>query len=186
MIKAIFIRILDLIKSPRQVWKEIEEEDLSAWEVQVNFYYPLLAMATIAVVIGYMINASDFVFEQMFKETIVLLTSRFAGFYLSVVLLNEVIASGMFAMERQYNACVRILAYSSCIMLCTDAIIALLPGFFILLVVNLYTVYIIWEGAGIIFKGLAENRKGVFTAICFTLLYALPYLIDWFMHRMMR
>jgi hypothetical protein len=186
MIKAIFVKILELIKSPRQAWEKIERENKSGWEVQTGFFYPLLAMAAVAVIVGYALNTQDFVFELMFKETIVLLTSRFAGFYLSVILLNEVIASRIFNMERDYSACVRLLAYSSCIMLCMDAIIALLPAFFILFVVNLYTAYLIWEGAGIIFKDLAENRKGLFTAICLILLYALPNLIDLFMHRMMK
>jgi len=186
MYKAIIIRIVDLIRSPRTTWIGIGEEDRGAGEIQNRFFYPLVAVVTLGTIVGALGGSGDFALDQLFKKTIVALTSTFAGYFISVIVLNEIIASQLFKMEKQYTACVRIIAYSSSIMLCVNTIVAIIPDLFILYVLNFYTAYIIWEGSGIIFKGLEENRKGVFTVICLILLYVSPYLIEKLMYAMMK
>jgi len=186
MYKAIIVRIFDLIRSPRTTWICIEEENKEAKDVQNGFFYPLVLIVTLGTIVGAFWGSNDFALDQMLKKAIIVLTSTFAGYFVSVIVLNEIITSRLFNMEKQYTACVRIIAYSSSIMLCVSTIVAIIPDLFILYVLNFYTAYIIWEGAGIIFKGLEENRKGVFTAICFILLYVSPYLIEKLMYAMMK
>ncbi len=186
MYKAIIIRIFDLVRSPRATWIRIEEENKEVKEIQNRFFYPLVLIVTLATILGAFWGTNDFALDQMLKKTIIVLTSTFAGYFISVILLNEIIASRLFNMEKQYPACVRIVAYSSSVMLCVNTIVAIIPDLFILYVLNFYTAYIIWEGSSVIFKGLEENRKGFFTAICFILLYVSPYLIDKLMYMMMK
>ena len=186
MYKAIISRIVELIRSPRTAWVRIEEENQRVKEIQNRFFYPLVLVVTVGTVIGVFWGAKGFALDQMLKKTIIVLTSAFAGYFISVIVLNEIIASRLFNMERQYAACVRIIAYSSSIMLCVGTIVAIVPDLFILYVLNFYTAYVIWEGSGIIFKGLEESRKGVFTAITLILLYLSPYLIEKLMYMMMK
>ena len=186
MYKAIIRRIIGLIGSPRTAWIDIEEENRSIKEIQNRFFYPLVLVVTAGTIIGAFWGAKGFALDQMLKKTVIVLTSTFAGYFISVIVLNEIIASRLFNMEKQYAACVRIIAYSSSIMLCAGTIVAIVPDLFILYALNFYTAYVIWEGSGIIFKGLEESRKGVFTAICFILLYVSPYLIDKLMYMMMK
>jgi len=186
MYKAIFARIINLISHPRIAWVRIEEEQLRTREIQIRFFYPLMAMVTLGAVVGAFLSSGDFALDQMLKRAIVVLTSTFAGYFVSVIVLNEIISSQFFNMERQYTACVRLVAYSSSILLCINTIVAIFPDWFILRIVYFYTAYIIWEGSGVIFKGLEENKKGVFTAICFVLLYLSPFLIEKLMYMMMR
>jgi hypothetical protein len=186
MYKAIINRIVELIRSPRAAWIHIEEENKSVREIQNRFFYPLVLVVTIGTIVGAFWGAKGFPLDQMLKKTVIVLTSTFAGYFISVIVLNEIVVSRLFNMERQYAACVRIIAYSSSIMLCVDTIIAIIPDLFILRVLYFYTAYIIWEGAGIIFKGLEESRKGVLTAISLVLLYVSPYLIKILMYMMMK
>ena len=186
MYKAIIVRIFDLIRSPRTTWICIKEENKEAKDVQNGFFYPLVLIVTLGTIVGAFWGSNDFALDQMLKKTIIVLTSTFAGYFVSVIVLNEIIASRLFNMEKQYAACVRIIAYSSSIMLCVSTIVAIIPDLFILYVLNFYTAYIIWEGIGIIFKGLEENKKGIFTTICFILLYVSPYLIEKLMYAMMK
>ena len=185
MYKAIISRIVELIRSPRMAWIRIEEENQPVKEIQNRFFYPLVLVVTAGTIIGAFWEAKDFILEQMLKKTIITLTFAFVGYFISVIVLNEIIVSRLFNMERQYAACVRIIAYSSSIMLCVGTVVAIFSDWFILYVLNVYTAYVIWEGSGIIFKGLEESRKGVFTAICLVLLYA-PYLIGKLMYMMMK
>ncbi len=185
MYNAIFIRIIDLIKSPRATWICIEEENLKSREIQSRFFYPLVVMVTLGTVIG-AFWGKDFALDLMLKKTIIVLTSTFAGYFMSVIVLNEIISSSMFNMEKQYKACVRLVAYSSSILLCINTIVAIVPDWFILRIVYLYTAYVIWEGSGIIFNGLEDSKKGIFTAISFVLLYASPLFIEKLMYLMMK
>jgi len=185
MYKTIIVRIFDLIRSPRATWAHIKEEDKEAKDIQNGFFYPLVAVVTLGTIVGAFWSSGDFELDQMLKKAIIVLTSAFAGYFVAVIVLNEIIASSLFHMEKQYTACVRLIAYSSSIMLCVNTIVAIAPDLFILYVLNFYTAYIIWEGASI-FKGLEENRKGIFTVICIILLYASPLLIEKLMYAMMR
>jgi len=186
MYKAIIVRIFDLIRSPRTTWICIEEENKEAKDIQNGFFYPLILIVTLGTIVGAFWSSGDFALDQMLKKTIIVLTSTFAGYFVSVIVLNEIITSQLFNMEKQYTACVRLVAYSSSILLCINIIVAIFPDWFILRIVYFYTAYVIWEGAGIIFNGLEENRKGIFTAICFILLYLSPYLIEKLMYAMMK
>ena len=186
MYKAIISRVIGLISSPRAAWIRIGEENKEVREIQNRFFYPLVLVVTLGTIVGTFWGSKDFVLDLMLKKTVIVLTSTFAGYFISVIVLNEIIASRLFNMEKQYAACVRIVAYSLSISLCISTIVALAPDLFILYALNFYTAYIIWEGAGVIFKGLEESRKGVFTAICLILLYVSPYLIDKLMYIMMK
>lgn len=185
MFKAIFTRIIDLIRNPQATWVRIGEENLKSREIQNRFFYPLMAIVTVGTIVG-IYWGKNFALDALFKDTIVVLTSTFAGYFMSVIILNEIISSRLFNMKKQHTACVRLVAYSSSILLCITAIIAIFPDWFILWVAYFYTAYIIWEGAGIIFSGLEENKKGTFTAICFILIFASPFLVKTLMEKMMK
>ena len=186
MYNTIIPRIIDLIRYPRATWVRINEENKRNRDVQNRFYYPLVAMVTLGTIVGAFWGSGDFALDLMLKKTIIVLTSTFAGYFMSVIVLNEIISSSLFNMEKQYAACVRLVAYSSSILLCINTIVAIVPDWFILRIGYFYTAYVIWEGAGIIFKGLEENKKGIFTVICFILLYLSPFLIEKLMYLMMR
>ena len=185
MYKAIIIRIIGLISSPRATWVRIGEENKGVGEIQNRFFYPLIAVVTLGTIVGAFWGSKDFALDLMLKKTVIVLTSTFVGYFISIVVLNEIIASRLFNMERQYTACVRMIAYSSSIFLCIRTVVAIVPDLFILYSLTFYTAFIIWEGAGVIFKGLEEGKKGILTVICLALLYT-PFLVDKFMDVMMK
>jgi len=186
MYKAIVKRIVDLVKSPQTEWVHIEEENRGINEIQNSFFYPLVAAVILGTVLGDVLGFNDFSLARISKETIIVLTSTFAGYFIAVTALNEIIASRLFNMEKQYVACVRLIAYSSSIMLCIRTVVAIVPDLFILYALNFYTAYIIWEGSGVIIKGLEENRRAFFMVICLVLLYVSPFLVGKLMDMMMR
>jgi len=181
-------RILELISTPNKAWLRIREENERVNEIQNKFLFPIILFVTLATIAGKLINTSNYTPESVLKGAVIILTSIFVGYFTAVIALSETVTSRSFEMKKQYTACVRIIAYSTSIMLCIEALVALvpIPGFFLLRVFNLYNVYIIWEGAGIIFKGLEEHKKGLFTVICVILLYLSPVLVRTVMELMMR
>lgn len=186
MYNTIILRVMDLIRSPRATWVRIREENRRNREIQNKFFYPLVAMVTLGTIAGAFLGSGEFEFPEMLKRSIVVLTSNFAGYFLSVILLNEIVSSSLFNMEKQYSACVRMVAYSSSILLCINTIVAIVPDLFILRIGYFYTAFVIWTGSDVLFNGLEENQKGVFTVICFILLYLSPFLIEKLMYMMMK
>jgi len=186
MYNTIIVRIIDLISSPRATWVRIEEENKRNKDIQNKFFYPLVAMVTLATIVGAFWGSGEFALDLMLKKTIIVLTSNFAGYFMSVIVLNEIISSSLFDMEKQYAACVRLVAYSSSILLCINTIVAIVPDWFILRIGYFYTAFVIWTGSDVLFDGLEENRKGIFTVICFILLYLSPFLIEKLMYLMMK
>ncbi len=186
MYNTIILRIIDLIGSPRATWVRIKEENKRNREIQNKFFYPLVVMVTLGTIVGAFWSSGEFEFSEMLKRSIVVLTSNFAGYFMSVIVLNEIISSSLFNMEKQYRACVRLAAYSSSILLCINTIVAIVPDLFILRIGYFYTAFVIWAGSDVLFDGLEENRKGIFTVICFILLYLSPFLIEKLMYMMMK
>ena len=183
MIRAIVIRIFQLIESPRAAWTQIEEEKASVKEIQNRFFYPLALTVATATILGALLHGKPI--EYMLKKAVVVLTSTVAGYFIAVILLNEAV-SRLFLLKNSYTACACIVAYSISFKLCVDVIVAIIPSLFILHLSNFYVTYIIWEGSGIVFRGLRENKRGLFTAICFILLYVTPSLIERGMYLMMK
>lgn len=182
--------VLRLVRSPREAWDEIVASDNDVRTMQNGFFYPLLLLVVVATFVGSWLNSQNFAFDQTLKECVVVFSSYFAGYYFAILLLNELIAKFL-GEEKNYKACARMITYASSVMLTLKVVVSLLPDLFILYVINLYAVYIIWEGVAAVFPSLgdaeAENngKKGRFTMLCSALIYVFPFVMEILMMMMM-
>ncbi|HQJ89666.1 MAG TPA: Yip1 family protein, partial [Paludibacteraceae bacterium] len=168
----IFKLVLQLIRSPREAWKDIIAADKDVRSMQNGFFYPLLGFVVLATFIGSWLNSQNFAFDQALKECVVVFSSFFAGYYFAILMLNEVITWRSFGLKKNYVSCVRLITYTSSVMLTLKAVVSLWQDLFILYVINLYAAYIIWEGLSELFPTLGDaeaERMGVkrnFTIVC--------------------
>ncbi|MCK9156571.1 MAG: YIP1 family protein [Paludibacteraceae bacterium] len=187
----IFKLVLQLIRSPREAWKDIIAADKDVRSMQNGFFYPLLGFVVLATFIGSWLNSQNFAFDQALKECVVVFSSFFAGYYFAILMLNEVITWRSFGLKKDYVSCVRLITYTSSVMLTLKAVVSLWQDLFILYVINLYAAYIIWEGLSELFPTLGDaeaERMGVkrnFTIVCMCLIYIFPFLMEKLMMVMM-
>ncbi|HOI26657.1 MAG TPA: YIP1 family protein [Paludibacteraceae bacterium] len=187
----IFKLVLQLIRSPREAWKDIIAADKDVRSMQNGFFYPLLGFVVLATFIGSWLNSQNFAFDQALKECVVVFSSFFAGYYFAILMLNEVITWRSFGLKKNYVSCVRLITYTSSVMLTLKAVVSLWQDLFILYVINLYAAYIIWEGLSELFPTLGDaeaERMGVkrnFTIVCMCLIYIFPFLMEKLMMVMM-
>lgn len=191
--KAIFYKVYNLIRSPKKEWEVIKNEALDLRSIRNKFFLPLLGVLLVCVIIGFfidyelsMIDTFGEFFKDCIKKSVIVFTSYFAGFFLSVILLNEFISHKKLGMSRDFLVCARFLAYTSSLMICIKSIVALFPDLFVLYAFNLYSAYIIWEGTPVIFPKLEDNNRGYFTVGALVLLYLSPLIIEKTMTFMMK
>lgn len=177
MYKEIFKLIIIITSQPAKAWEMLAERgDKRNEEFLSRFVYPLIGLLTAAAFLGVLCTLKQFSLELALKASIKTLVSAFGGFYLSSYLLNE-LWQGFFKREKDFALCQRFVGYSSVLMFTLNAVQMLLPEFFFLWFFTLYTVYIVWEGAGP-YMQVEENIRLKFVGIVTTLILVTPLLIE--------
>ena len=178
--------ILGFVCSPSKMWQQVESERKEATTIQLEFYYPLLAFVTVAAFCGAWFSADDFVFAVCLKKSVLTLSAFLAGYFLSILTLIEVFTR-LWNVERDYNLFVRLVTYSSSLMLAIKSIVSLFSSFFFLLLANVYAAFIIWEGLSVLFPAFeAELKKQKATFIVFAAIYIYPNLFEGCLNYLMK
>jgi len=176
MLKQLFQILYKMISRPAKGWSERAEEKPSGNEVFFKTYlYPLIGIIALLTFIGGFFTEKEFNLEAALRYTINITVTLFLGFYLASFLLSEWI-SRYLGLSKQPERCRRFVGYSSSLIYVLYLIKALLPHLFFLDLFLLYTVYIIWEGAGIYLK-IDEKKKLSFTIGASLIILLSPYLI---------
>lgn len=176
MYKEIFKLVIVIISQPAKAWDMLAKREERNDEFLSRFVYPLIGLVTAAAFLGVLCTLKQFSLELALKASIKTLVSAFGGFYLSSYLLNEV-WHGLFKREKDFQLCQRFVGYASVLMFTLNAIQMLLPEFFFLWFFTLYTVYIVWEGAGPYMK-VEEKIRLKFVGIATAIILITPMLIE--------
>jgi hypothetical protein len=178
MFKEIFLRLIGLIFKPRETWTSAPKEDAGHEAFLSRYIYPLIGLIALAAFAGVLFNRKEFDFVIALKSTIMESISSIGGFFLGAYLLNE-IWRGLFNRPKDMKLCQYFTGYASSIMFLLKIVLSLLPEFFFLHILVLYTVYIVWEGA-IPFMQVQESEQLKFTG-CASAVIMLSPLVIYFM-----
>ncbi|RHJ95390.1 YIP1 family protein [Parabacteroides bouchesdurhonensis] len=176
MYKEIFQWVIAIITQPAKAWDLLTRKEEKGEEFLSRFVYPLIGLVTVAAFLGVLFTRKEFDIELALKSSIRTLVSSFGGFFLGSYFLSE-IWQGMFKREKDLKLCQRFVGYSSSLMFTLNIILMLLPEFFFLRIFILYTLYIVWEGAGPYMK-VEENIRLKFVSIATVVILATPFLIE--------
>ncbi|MDR1332275.1 MAG: hypothetical protein LBK07_09255 [Tannerella sp.] len=150
-----------MIFKPSEAWTSAPREDDGHEAFLSRYVYPLIGVIALAAFLGVLFNRKEFDFVIALKSAIMELVSSAGGFFLGAWLLGEIWRS-VFKRPKDMKLCRYFVGYASSLMFLLRIVLSLLPEFFFLHVIVLYTAYIIWEGA-VPFMLVRENEQLKFT-----------------------
>lgn len=173
-----------LISSPARAWEEIYLEDKQ--KVFVTFVYPMIGFCGLSVFIGAIWikgwgDAQSF--QYAMTQCCAVAVSLFGGYFLAAFLINE-LRSKMYRQESNLLLTQQFAGYALSAFFLTQLVIGFLPDFLIVgLLLQFYTIYIVWEGVPILMK-IAEKDRLRFTLLTSALLIACPMLIQFIFNKL--
>ena len=176
MLNDIYKRLAGLIIKPGETWEELSRQEEKQEMFLSRFIYPVLGIITLSAFLGILFTRKEFDFEVALKITLRTLISVAGGFFLGAYLLYEV-WKNVFKQPKNAELCRLFVGYSSSLMFVLNIVTALLPEFFFLQILVLYTVYIIWEGSAFFMK-VKEEVRLKFTVIASLIVTITPFVIE--------
>lgn len=173
--KHLFRRIISIITSPATSWEELSCETTNTEKEDFRFFYILLiANMTSAFIGGLLYGDSPFI--SAIIKSVISGIAFFGGFWGIYYIFTDILCK-KFKIEVKKNKTLRLIIYSMTLSFSLSILTALLPGLFFLKVINIYTLYIVWEGVGK-FISLDENERSNFVLILSAVIVLLPILIN--------
>jgi hypothetical protein len=178
MFKQLFILLFKIIAEPAPTWKLLSEK---VDKNNVNFYksYLFLILGIIALLsfVGVLINHSFAVnvLQQVMKTVIKQVIIYGGSFYIMSYVLAEFVFP-RFNLPADKLCAEQFTGYASALIYTVAMFETLLPGLFLLKILNLYTFYILWTGA-IQFLKIKENLSVKFTIFAGLIILGTPFLL---------
>lgn len=177
MFKRLYKTAISLIFRPSEAWKRLQLKQYDDHESFLSEYvYPFIGLVTLAAFMGILFTRKGFDLQIALKETIVVLLSMLGGFFIASWIINE-LWQKVFHRASDMKLCQCFVGYSSSLLYCLNIVLYLLPEFFFLRFLVLYTIYVVWEGA-IPYMKVTEDEQLKFAAITTTTLIGTPWVIE--------
>lgn len=171
---------LRLISSPAQAWEEIRlEEDRR--KVFTAFVYPMIGLCGLSVFIGSLLAlgwSGPQSFQYAMTKCCAVAVALFGGYFLAAYLIN-LGAVRFFCMADNLPRVQQFAGYAMVLIFLLRIVLGILPDFQIIaMLLQFYTVYVIWEGCVRLLQVTEANRLR-FTLLASVLLIVCPMLIEW-------
>ena len=154
--KDLFKRVIALISSPAKVWEEISREE-DRRKVLGAFVYPMIGLCGLSVFIGTFIGNTEGVaaFQIAMTRCCAIFVSLFGGYFLAAYAIDQ-LGKKLLGREDQYELNQQFVGYS--------------------MVVQFYTVFVVFEGARTLMK-VNEEKLTRYTLIASVIIIVCPALI---------
>ncbi|MDR1381540.1 MAG: YIP1 family protein [Tannerella sp.] len=184
MFKDLFNTTMSIIFRPSETWRKLREKQPDDSDKFLSGYvYPFVGMIAIAGFLGILFTRKEFDLQMALKSTIFLLLSVFGGFFLAAYLMNEM-WHALFGREKNMRLCQTFVGYSSALMFSLDILLSLLPEFFFLRFLILYTIYIVWEGA-VPYMDVEAEEQLKFVSLSTAIIVATPFILEFILGLLM-
>ena len=145
------------------------------------FVYPMIGLCGLSVFIGALMTmgwGGPESFQYAMTRCCAVAVALFGGYFLAAYLINEVLVR-YFKMSARLPEVQQFAGYAMVVIFLLRIVIGILPDFQIIaLLLQFYTVYIIWEGCVKVLDIRMKDRLS-FTLIASILLIACPTLVEW-------
>ena len=171
---------LRLISSPAQAWEEIRlEEDRR--KVFTAFVYPMIGLCGLSVFIGSLLTMGwdgPQSFQYAMTRCCAVAVALFGGYFLAAYLIN-VMGVRWMRMPDQLPLVQQFAGYALVVVFVLRIILGILPDFQIIaMLLQFYTVYIVWEGSARLLRVTDANRLR-YTLMTSVVLIVCPMVIEW-------
>lgn len=186
-LKYILKYLLSIITNPDQTWSYLDDLDLPEAKLdymQRNYYYPLLAVASAAVLVFGCFYAYDSLNNMAVQEAVStgmkamvpFLVAYFVSPFIIVRLIKEVslwMDFGAFD-SRKLEVFV---GYAISYIIFIEVVCAVLPRIRLILYAAVYLVYIVWNASSLYLK-VQEHHRWTFSVIVSGIIYFVPFVIE--------
>lgn len=171
---------LRLISSPAQAWEEIRlEEDRR--KVFTAFVYPMIGLCGLSVFIGSLLTmgwSGPQSFQYAMTRCCAVAVALFGGYFLAAYLIN-VMGVRWMRMPDQLPLVQQFAGYALVVVFLLRIVLGILPDFQIIaILLQFYTVYIVWEGSARLLRVTDASRLR-FTLMTSVVLIVCPMVIEW-------
>ncbi|WP_072545075.1 Yip1 family protein [Mediterranea massiliensis] len=171
---------LRLISSPAQAWEEIRlEEDRR--KVFTAFVYPMIGLCGLSVFIGSLLTmgwGGPQSFQYAMTRCCAVAVALFGGYFLAAYLIN-VMGVRWMRMPDQLPLVQQFAGYALVVVFLLRIVLGILPDFQIIaILLQFYTVYIVWEGSARLLRVTDASRLR-FTLMTSVVLIVCPMVIEW-------
>ncbi len=171
---------LRLISSPAQAWEEIRlEEDRR--KVFTAFVYPMIGLCGLSVFIGSLLTmgwGGPQSFQYAMTRCCAVAVALFGGYFLAAYLIN-VMGVRWMRIPDQLPLVQQFAGYALVVVFLLRIVLGILPDFQIIaILLQFYTVYIVWEGSARLLRVADANRLR-FTLMTSVVLIVCPMVIEW-------
>ncbi len=171
---------LRLISSPAQAWEEIRlEEDRR--KVFTAFVYPMIGLCGLSVFIGSLLTmgwGGPQSFQYAMTRCCAVAVALFGGYFLAAYLIN-VMGVRWMRIPDQLPLVQQFAGYALVVVFLLRIVLGILPDFQIIaILLQFYTVYIVWEGSARLLR-VANASRLRFTLMTSVVLIVCPMVIEW-------
>jgi hypothetical protein len=171
--RGLGVRLRNLVLKPGPEWQRIHREETTFNDMLGSFAMPLIGLATLATFVSYMINQQAFVFEVALKKAMLIFMAFFFGLFLTWYGVFRMMKYFQMVSSREVAA--KLTIYSSAPLYLVAFVTALVPEFFFVQVLALYSFYLSWTGLFALPGSVYANRF-LFAGIISGLILLVPYL----------
>lgn len=174
-----------LISSPAKAWDEIGTEE-DRRKVMPAFVYPMIAFCGLSTFVGSLlgIGISAQAFQIALTNSCAVFVALFGSYFLVAYLANKY-GTKVLGRPNESALCLQFVGHSMTVIFVLSFITGLFPSFLILqLMLQLYVVYIVWEGARHLMHVPDKNLMMYTIFISFSLIVA-PMVIRWIFNRLL-
>jgi hypothetical protein len=176
MLKQLYHLLSGLIATPEKTWETLAgKRDLNNEEFYRRYLYPVVGIIALASFCGVWTGEEAFRLQTALKVVIKETLACFIGFHLATFCLFRL--SGKFfdvhADLWQYG---RFAGYSSATIYAVACVLALFPSLFFFYLFVLYTICIVWHGAGI-YMHVSEDCRPGFTVFASVVIILSPAVV---------
>jgi len=162
--------------STTPTWVGISNENNKENESFTKFVVPWVALCTLIVFVFETIYAENKRFEIGFIYAFVNLLSLSGAYFFTKTITNSYFKKNLPELFSKVNI-EKIVAYSFAVVFVIKIVTAIIPSLFFLRILNVYTIYIVWDGCRIIFNINEDERGKIMLLISLSIIFT-PAVIN--------
>ena len=158
ILKNIFVRTWGLMMSTTATWEDIAEENCKENDPFLRFVLPWIAFSTFIILIFDALYAEVKFIEIGFVHAFINVIALLGAYYFTLAITSSFLKKNMSGIYSVIKV-EKIVAYSFSVIYVLKVVAAVIPSLFFLQILDVYTVYIVWEGCRVIFN-IDEDERG--------------------------
>ncbi len=181
MFKRIFNIVKQFIFYPASAWRMVDNSGYES-DIQRGYLLPLILTGMLTGILGRFFG-HPFEVQAMIKIATVTFLSYYVGFFVAAYFIRGFILK-MYDESIDWKKIFHFTAYSFTVILVVNIIIGLIPvDAFFLRIFNLYTIFIVAQGAFIL--NIKEEEQSRFAIVVSIIILLCPFVIRYLMNLMM-